>query len=385
MLRSCVLSLLAASVLAGCSSSGQLHKPADLPLLSANELTIERVWKRAESDDELNKVFTGLQAVVVGDMIYNINSEGELSALVLRSGRTKWTHQLSQPVSAGLSYNGENLFVATPEGVVMALSPEGGQAVWQAQLSTEIVVPPVATSDYVVARCVDGVVAVLNAQSGVELWRIDLSVPPLTLRGHSSPVILDDKVLIGGADGKLLALSLNSGETLWESVVASPKGRTDLERLVDVDSSPIAKNGVIYSTAYQGRIVALSAVDGRLLWSRDIGSSSTMTLDNDNLYVVDDSSHVWAIDRRTGATLWKQDSLAYRQLSGLTIIDSMLLLGDFEGVMHWLSVDDGRLLAYRQIDDRSVIATPSVENGIAYVRSRSGKLYALRAVLGSSL
>ncbi len=379
-----VFGVLALSVLAGCSSPGQLYKPAALPVASSSELALERVWKRAESDDELNKVYTRLQAIIVGNVIYNINAGGELSALMLDSGKTLWVRQLNEHVSAGLSYSGEYLLVGTPEGGVLALSLKDGEQLWRSQVSTEIIVPPVAKSGYVIVRSVDGVVAALNAESGLEIWRVILSAPALTLRGHSSPVIIDDKVLIGGANGKLLALSLASGEVVWESVIATPKGRTDLERLVDVDSSPIVQDGVIYSAAYQGKVVALAVGDGRLLWSRDIGSSSDMVIDETNLYFVDDSSHVWALDRRSGATLWRQDGLSYRQLNGLLIMGSTLLLGDYEGIMHCLSLEDGRSLTHRQVDDRSVVVAPAYQNGIAYVRSRSGKLYALKAVPRSS-
>jgi len=187
-------------------------------------------------------------------------------------------------------------------------------------------------------------------------------------------------VLLGTADGRLVALSLYDGSVRWESAIVVPQGRTDLERMVDVDAPPVVVDGTVYVVAYQGRVVALSLVTGALQWSRDIGSSAGLAVDRHHVYVVDDEDQVWALDRRNGASLWMQDKLKYRDLTAPALANNALVVGDFEGYLHWLSLDDGKIFARYQVHGDGVRVTPIVLDNTLYVRSKVGELDALTLV-----
>ncbi len=369
--------LLLLLLLAGCGVSGPMHKPAELQPFVAERL-ITKEWSALTPEGRLGSVYNRLVPVVTQEMLYTVDARGVIRAIDAQQGKKRWKHDLDTVVSAGLGANEESLFVGTADAEVIALSRHDGQVKWRTEVSTEVLAPPVANGSYVIVACGNGQVFALNSENGLLLWQLQRSVPALTLRGNSTPVIVGDVVVLGTADGHLLAVSIYNGDTLWEATVAVPQGRTDLERMVDVDVTPLVVDGVVYSAAYQGRVVALSLDSGRVLWSRDIGAHAGLLADEKHLYVVADDSHVWALDRRSGATLWRQDALAYRDLSAPALYDGFLVVADFEGFLHWLSLDDGRVVARYQVDEGRAIKTPvQVQNGLAYVRNERGEIEVL--------
>ena len=369
--------LVAMVLLGACSSDGPLHKPAELQPLQA-QLSVKKQWQITTPASKLNSIYDRLTPLVSGDRLYTLGAQGVVTAIDIHTREKAWTTDLAIPVSAALGYNDSALFIGSADGEVIAMSRQGGEVLWRKTLSTEILAAPSANADYVIAICGDGMVYALGAADGQVLWQLRRNIPALTLRGASQAVLAADKVLVGTAEGHLLAISLYSGDLLWDAVVAAPKGRTDLERMVDVDATPIVVNGVIYTTAYQGRIMALSLDTGSILWRRDIGSWAGMTVDDNNVYLVEDNSHVWALDRRSGATLWRQDGLEYRSLSTPTLFDNALVVGDFQGYLHWLSLEDGHIMARYQGESEKPIRAPlQVADGRAYVRNVNGLIEVL--------
>ena len=314
------------------------------------------------------------------DVLYTARASGEVTAAALNNGKRQWRTKLDVTISGGVGLGAELVFVGTADAEVIALDRKDGEPRWRVPVSSEVLVSPVATTGYVIVRCADGRVIALNSATGQRLWLRHWPVPLLTLRGESRPVIVDDKVLVGLADGRLVALDIFDGRTLWEAVVTAPKGRTDLERMVDVDAAPLVANGRVYVAAHQGRVVALELETGRNLWSADVGSALGMVSDGAALYVVDDMDQVWALDLRSGRSLWKQDKLKHRRLSSPALIGDRVAVADFEGYTHWLASDDGRLVARYQIGGEEVEAirvAPQVVGEIAYVRSEFGRIEAL--------
>ncbi len=369
--------LLLLVLLAGCSSSGPMHKPTALQPLEA-ELLITKEWSALTPGGRLNSVYNRLTPVVADGVLYTLSATGVLYAIDAAEGRKLWKSDLDTLISAGLGHNDELLFVGTADAQVIALSRADGSVRWRTDVATEVLAPPAANASYVVVACGNGQVYALNSENGLALWQLQRSVPALSLRGTSTPVIAGDVVLLGTAEGHLLAASIYNGDTLWEATIAVPQGRTDLERMVDVDATPLVLDGTIYSAAYQGRIVALSLDAGRVLWSRDIGSSAGLVADEKNLYLVADDSHLWALERRSGATLWRQDALAYRDLSAPVLYGNHLVVGDLEGFLHWLSLEDGRLVGRYQVDEGKAVKAPLQIGGtIAYVRNERGEIEAL--------
>jgi outer membrane protein assembly factor BamB len=362
--------------LVGCSSSGPIREPAALEPIS-DERNVKVMWSSASWLSKLNLVYDRLTPAIADGHLYSANANGKLYAFELAKGKQQWQQEFDLIISGGVGLNEQSLFVGGAKGEVLALNRNDGALQWRATLSSEVLAPPVATASQVIVRCVDGNVYALNAENGQQLWRYQGSVPALTLRGDSAPVIAGDNVLLGLANGRIVSLSLYDGSVSWESNVVVAQGRTDLERMVDVDAAPLVADDTIYAVAYQGRVVALSRLTGAQQWSRDIGSSAGLALDEHHLYVVDDEDQVWALDRNNGASLWKSDRLKYRDLTTPTAVKDAVVVGDFEGYLHWLSLEDGRIIARHQVDSDGVRVAPIVINNVLYVRSKNGDLEAV--------
>src|SRR3569623_2121880 len=287
--------------------------------------------------------------------------------------------RLSGDVSGGITAAGETLLFGTRHGEVLALSQKDGAPVWRAQVSSEVLTPPAVSEGVVVVRAGDGKLYGLEQHDGARRWVVDRPVPALTLRGIGAPVIADGVVYAGFANGKLLAVALRDGSVQWEATVATPQGRSELERMVDVDARPIVADDVVYAVAYQGRVVALARSSGRVLWSRDMSSHTDMSYDAGSLYVRDENGVVWAIGRRRGAALWKQDKLHNRASSAPVIFGSDLVVADIEGYLHWLARNDGRLLARHHVGDAGMVGAPVVTDDLLYAIGADGSVFALRA------
>jgi outer membrane protein assembly factor BamB len=335
-------------LLAACSSSpSPVQPPAPLVPLE-NAFPIERTWHvdvgQGASDDYLR-----LTPLVHDGLGYEVSHRGLLDVFDIKTGSMKWQAHLDIPVSCALGYDGERLLLGTSDGEVLALDPADGKVIWRVQLSSEILSTPQGAKGIVVARSLDGHLYGLDAQTGKQLWSVVERVPSLTLRGTSDPVIVNDMVIVGNDNGRLIAVSLGSGKVLWENEVAVPSGRNELERMVDIDAPPVVVDNTIYVVAYQGRLAALRLGSGQIIWTRDIDSYVGFVVDAYRIYMADTEGQVWALDRNTGATLWKQDKLVRRKLSRPALHKDYLVVGDYNGYLHWLKRDTGKLVARRRI------------------------------------
>jgi outer membrane protein assembly factor BamB len=346
----------------GCASTGNIEaeKPAELPVFTP-ERTAEMLW-RHDVGRGVEKHFLQLGPQIDGDVVYMVDRRGDLEALEAASGRRLWEAQLDVLVSAPVGVGDGLVLVATQKGELIALDSSNGAQRWKAALSTEVLAPAVSRLGTVVAQTGDGKLFALNAADGKRRWVFERTEPPLSLRGTSRPVILGDYVLSGFASGKIVALDLRDGRLLWELPVATPRGRNEIERLVDVDAPVLVVRDVLYAASYQGKIVAVDLRSGRINWSRDASVFNAMAADQRNLYVTEDKGIVLAVDQGSGAIVWRQDKLRGRRVSSPTIVDGYVAVGDFEGYVHWLSPEDGRFVArFRASPDP--VRAPGVNSG----------------------
>lgn len=325
----------------------------------------------------------GLRPAVAGDVAYAAGRNGDVEALDLATGKTKWRTETDAAVSAGPGYGDGLVLLGTTDARVLALRADNGEKVWEVPVSSEVLASPQSEDGVTVVHTIDGRVAGLSANDGKRLWIYDRNAPVLTLRGTSSPA-LDRGVAVAGFDsGQVAALALRDGRALWERSIAIPSGRSELERLVDIDADPVIADGVVYVTTFQGRIAALSLDSGQLLWAREMSSYAGLAVGPTQLFVTDDTGQVWALDRRTGATFWKQDKLRYRDVTRPAAIGDYVVVGDYEGYLHWLSQDDGRLLARSRADDSGISAPPLAVAGELLVLANNGELSAWQVKNGA--
>ncbi len=333
------------ALLVGCSSeTDNTEPPAELTDI-ANPLRLVVNWKLDTRAAE-NSAAYRLQPLLIGDRVYTIDTEGSVVCVDAANGRRLWRYETGLASITGLGGGAGLLVASSRDGAVAAYREEenGLELAWHIGIDSEIRATPVLDGEQIFVRSVDGKLRSLSAADGSQQWVLSHRVPALSLTGNSEPLVVGEQVFVGMDDGKLLAIDRNSGEVGWEATISLPGGRTEVERLVDVDGRFVIRDGVIYVSAFQGRLAAVQAVSGDLLWTRDFSSYQAIDIDTEALYLSAENSHLWSIDRRTGAAFWKQDVLHARRITAPAILDDKIVVADFEGYLHWFNRDDGELV-----------------------------------------
>lgn len=373
-LSACAVGDYVADLLEG---EANIEPPAPLTEIETT-LEIETRWSTTVGRG-VEKQFLKLTPVAAGDLIFTADRKGEVSAVNAQTGKLVWEQDTEQPISGGPGVGEGAVLLGTSEAEVLALSQEDGHLVWKSAVTSEVLAAPRAAEGVAVARTVDGKLFGIDASDGQRLWVYDRQVPALTLRGTSAPVLVNGLAVTGFDNGSLVALELKTGKPVWEALVAQPRGRSDLERMVDIDAEPLVIDGTLYVAAFQRGVAAMTLESGQISWERDVSSYAGIAADPGNVYVSDDQGHVWALDRYTGSSVWKQEKLHARALSAPATIGDYVVVGDFEGYLHWMRRDDGEIVARVRVDKSRIIAAPFVEHDTLFAYSSDGTLGAYRA------
>jgi outer membrane protein assembly factor BamB len=341
------------------------------------EIKIEILWKEkvgVGADEQSLKL---VPAIGYGKILA-ADREGLVQARSLTTGNLLWEAETEVHFSGGPGLGAGIVVLGSSDAEVVALNIESGAVLWKTPVSSEVLSTPVIADNIVVVRTTDGTMIALDEKTGGKRWSYERNVPALSIRGTGSPIIVEDNVIAGYDNGKLIALRLTDGKYVWETSLAIATGRTEMERLVDLDVDPIAINGVIYIAGYRGGVGAVSELDGDVLWRNEaVSSYSGLSNDYRYLYLTDPESHVFQLDQRSGSSLWKQKDLHQRKLTASVVYENYVVAGDFEGYVHWLSDTDGRQLGRVQVTDGPIDAKPVVADNIVYIYAKDGTLAAL--------
>jgi outer membrane protein assembly factor BamB len=380
-MRLALLPVLASILFSGCSSvtgfiggADNTEPPAELEKVS-NEVALNKLWSTRVGVG-YDEQFIKLVPAVEGPYVLVADRKGRVTALSADSGKRLWQTKTKKLISAGPGAGEELVLVGTSDAEVLALSLLDGSVVWEARVTSEVLSVPQIDLGVVVVQTVDGNVAGLSAVDGSQLWIFDRSVPTLTLRGTSTPAVEHGVVLAGFASGKLAAISTEKGFVAWETSVAIPKGRSELDRMVDVDSSPVIVGTAAYVASYQGRVAVIDIQNGNLGWTRDMSSSAGLGVDFAQVYVTDQESNVWALTRDSGDSVWKQDKLYNRAVTAPEPHSNYVAVGDFAGYLHLLSRYDGHVVARVRVDSDGISARPVSVGDVLYVYGNGGTIAA---------
>ncbi len=374
-----------ALVLTACSSvqdqytsfmGGEDNADPPTPLKDIEQrVAITRLWEE-DVGGGYEEHYLKLIPVHGQGRIFVADSDGEVQAMDQQSGKTLWNEDTDTPITGGPGTGDNLVVVGTGKADVISFSVDSGEILWRSRVTSEILSAPQVAKNIVIVRTIDGKIFGLNAADGNQLWIYERPVPALTLRGTSSPVIAGDYVIAGFDEGRLAAIELQTGKLIWETRVAMGTGRSELERMVDIDSEPVIMDDVIYVATFQGRIAAISLDSGRILWTREISSYAGIAVDERAVYVTDDDSAVWALDRATGNSLWKQEDLLDRALTAPGISGNLIVVGDLEGYLHWLDKLTGEFVARNQVSESKIIAPPIAVESNVYAYASDGALAA---------
>ncbi|MBI2993924.1 MAG: outer membrane protein assembly factor BamB [Gammaproteobacteria bacterium] len=380
-----LLAALLAVCCAGCGttekvaswfSGGKDNSEPPSPLVEFRpRLNVVRLWSEgvgSGTDDQYLK----LEPAVAGQRLFTADSDGEVVALDASNGKTLWSEDVDEHITGGPGFGENVVLVGTGEGEVIALNADSGKKLWRSRVSSEVLSPPIKADGTVVVRTNDGRVFGMAGDTGKRLWTYDRTVPALTLRGTSAPLVSGGIVIAGFDAGRLAALDLPTGRLIWETSVATSRGRSELERMVDIDSEPLLMDGIIYVATFQGQIAAVQLESGRILWNREISSYAGFTADESYLYLSNDQSHVLAFDRFTGTVIWRQEKLHARAATGPASIGDYVVVGDLEGYLHWMDKATGDFVARTQLSGARIIVKPIVVGKVLYAYASDGTLAA---------
>ncbi|SFX17472.1 outer membrane protein assembly factor BamB [Marinospirillum alkaliphilum] len=369
----CLLALLAA-----CSSLPEpQYPPAPLPAHSGED-RLTSVWRDHSGYGERWRGYQLLPALR-GNLLVTADAQGLLQAFDLsRTGFLQsdllWMKDLEVGVSAGLALHDNHLYVATQNGELLSLDISNGNELWRVRLSSEALSPPQADGNLLVVHTADGKLAGFDRSNGRQLWLHDSLIPLLTLRGTAAPTVTSLQTFAGFANGKLVAVDNRTGQARWEARVAQPRGRTDIERLVDINGQARLAQGMLIVNSFQGQTQALDPFSGRARWSRDLSSYHAAAIHDGKVFVVDEASRIHALDLLSGSSLWQQDKLYGRSLTEPVILSGRLVVADYQGYLHLLDPDSGKLTGRRSFDLDGIRATPVIDDNRLLVHSIRGRL-----------
>jgi outer membrane protein assembly factor BamB len=374
--------LLLGLLLPGCTwiKSWGEDEPGDpAPLVEfESSMKVGKIWSTSVGDG-MGKIGLSMGPVYSSGVLYAADYEGRLMAIAADSGRKNWDLKTDQPFSGGPGIDEDHVYMGTIDGRVIAYDRNGGDELWNAQVSSEVLAPPAAQDGIVVVRCIDGRVFGLDSASGRRLWIYDHSVPLLTLRGNADLLIRAGIVFVGYDDGSIVTLRIDDGSVLWSQTITAPEGRTELERLADVGQQMVIVASDLIVSSYKNRVVSLAADSGRLLWFKDIASSTGVQVDRTNLAISAENGDLWMLDRRNGSTIWKVDLLTNRGLTRPAFYGNYVVVGDKEGYLHWLDTDIGSFVARVRSGRDGFAAAPLAVGTTLYVLTMDGDLTAYRA------
>ena len=376
MLRWKHVALLALTLMAvGCSSNSKKELPPAELTDFKEEVRLEKQWSRSIGDGQ-GDLYNLLEPAVDGQTIYAASAEGRVMAMQRETGEVLWKKDLDLPISGAVGVGNGMVLLGTLRGDVIALDSGSGEQKWRAKVSSEVLAAPATNGDVVVVQTQDDKLIGFDASTGNQRWIYEGTVPVLTLRGTGAPLIAGRLALAGLASGKVVAVDVERGLPVWEQRVAIPQGRSELDRVVDIDGGLLLVDNVLYVASYQGRAAALDVGTGRVLWQREASSYVGVAEGTGSVFISQASGTVESLDSRGSSSLWSNDALARRQLSAPAVLSSNVVVGDLEGYVHLLSQVDGRFVGREKVDGDGVRVRPLVVGGWMYVFGNSGKLVA---------
>ena len=369
---------IASLIIAGCGfwgDDGEEVEPNPLVSFEA-EKTVSVLWSASVGSGLGNK-YHQFRPAIDGEHIFASDKDGSVYAFDVKTGKKVWEVELETTIVGGVGAGVGRVAVANEEGEVVVLSAEDGAELWRANVNSEVTSAAQFNEELAVFQLINGKVIAFDIVTGVQRWLYYSQIPRLTLRGTSSPIVASDVTFAGFASGKLVAIDNAKGAAIWESRVALPQGRSELERMVDIDGRPLLVDRMIYVSSYQGRLVAINPFRAQVVWAQDVSSYHSLAEGFGNIYVSESNDAVQAFDRASSASVWRQAELENRGITAPATIGSDVVVADYEGYLHVMSQTDGHFVARHKVDSSGVYGDMLVKDDVLYVLTNSGRLAAL--------
>lgn len=348
-------------------------KPKALePLETKGQL--KEKWSASTGSSKKASAFLKLKPVVIGKTVYTADASGIISAVNTKNGTQVWSRKLEEAIISGPAVSQGYLLVGTDASKVVAIDQNTGNVLWQTSLTGDALAKPLLAQNKAIVKTIDGNLYAFDLKTGNKLWLSTHGSPNLVLKASSSPVIVNNKmILVGYSDGKMDAVDIQTGQLIWQKNIAFASGASDLERLVDIDADPIVQGDRILLATYQGYIGALSLINGEFIWRKPASTYTNIVTQGNSLYMTDSNDVVWSLNKQTGLVNWKQVKLKARGLTEPSVVGEKLVIGDKTGMLHILSTQTGEFVERKQLGGEITIP-PTVSGKNIYVMSSNGKL-----------
>ena len=371
--------------LVGCSLFGkeeEIVQVSPSPTVN-NQFSIQQVWRNSTAGN--THIYSLLGPINYDNAVYVASRSGQVKAVDLSNGHTIWDKNLSQSTlfssktalfSGGVSADDKYVYIGSERAVVYALDRNDGNVIWEKPVRGEVLARPVSSADKLIIHTANGNLQALNRNTGADEWDVMLEVPPLSVRGNSTPTIAHGAAIFGDDTGHVNAYYINNGQLIWQQRISQPSGSTEIAKLNDVDSTPVIEGNLAYAIGYNGNVVALDLSNGQIVWRKEMGSTHSFVVDSQQLFVVDQNDNVRAVSKNGGTILWTQAGLLHRQLTDPVIYENYIVVGDFEGYLYWLDKDKGEIVAKTQVSSSGLISKPLVVDNKIVVQAKNGDIYA---------
>ncbi|HEV2269783.1 MAG TPA: outer membrane protein assembly factor BamB [Steroidobacteraceae bacterium] len=374
----CGTALLAAlCLLAACSKNKNPEQPAKLAPLKAT-MHVEHIWSASVSDRGAKKLRLGLGLAVDGSRVFASGHRGEVAAFDLGTGHRLWRTNTKLPLGGGPAVRGNMVVVGASDGHVVALNAADGKVLWTVLINGAVISAPAISDNVIAVRSVDGKLRGLSPTDGHELWEAEQDVPSLSVRGTSTPVIVGDLIICGFDNGKVLAVNAGDGSQVWLATVAAPHGRTEIQRLADVDGPVDVSGKDVYAVGYHGNVTMLALDSGQTWWSHKASSYRALTMSNGVVYMSTADGQIVALNPSNGAVIWSQPALKYRGLTAVAVDDDAVVTADFQGYVHFLDKRTGAFVARERDGKLRVSNEPIAEGNEVVVINDGGRISAYR-------
>jgi outer membrane protein assembly factor BamB len=375
-----VMAVAAMLALAACSNKEKkVDQPAELVDLKNPTVRVEKLWGASVGGGG-KKLRLGLGLATAGDRLFAAGRDGDVAAFDLKTGRQIWRTETKLTLAGGTGVGAEVVAVGSADGQVVALSASDGAQRWRTDVKGEILSAPAVTEKEVIVRTVDGKLRALAMADGKEIWSAEQQIPRLTLRGAAAPVVARDIAITGFDNGRVLAVSVADGATVWDSPVSPPHGRTELERLNDIDAAVKVVGEEVFVAGFQGRAAMLALDSGQVWWTREVSSYRGVDVDDEQMYVSTSQGELVALKRRSGVEVWRDTSLKFRRLSAPAVAGDYVAVVDLEGYVHWFDRATGALAGRAKTGGTRVTNAPLSVNDTLYVIDDDGSIVAMRGV-----
>lgn len=394
MFKRVAIVLLVAFALSGCTTvkgwfagkdaaAKKAAEPAELVKFEQT-VKVNKLWSTSVGKGE-GRIGIRQAPAVHDGRVYAAAVQGGVRALDLQSGKQIWKYEPAkvkkQPklrLSGGPGVGEGLVVIGTLDGQVIALNAEDGSEKWRAKVTGEVISAPAIAQGLVFVRANDGRTTAFDVANGSQRWFNSQELPALTVRGNAPVVVGPGVLFIGNDDGSLSALAMQDGRPLWEQTVGSPEGRTELDRMADVDGAPVLEGNTLYVNSFKNETLAIEGPTGRPVWTRDHGGAGGVGVSSGNVVVSDNKGSVFGLDKTTGSAMWSQAALARRSLTGVAIQGDYAVVGDYKGYLHWLRLENGELAARARAGRHALLAQPLVVDGILLIQNVDGDLTAFR-------